>query len=268
MPEGPTIHRIARDQNEILAGKKLTLTSPQGRFESGARALNNRRLDHIEAVGKHLFYHFDGSRILHIHLGLYGKFRVQPAPGAAPRGAVRVRIASATHIVDLNGPNQCDVIDPTARTEILDRLGADPLAPNANPAKAWTRIHASKQSIGQLLMDQSVIAGIGNIYRAELLWDAKIHPRTLGSDLPKKTFHHIWKTAIAWMELAVDEGRIITTTRRAWKKPPAKLTRDERFNIYKHAHCPRCDAKVEQYPLAGRKVYACPSCQQVLPTFE
>ncbi|MDB5328607.1 MAG: nei [Phycisphaerales bacterium] len=267
MPEGPTLHRLAREHTELLGGQKLKVTSPQGRFADAALQLDGRKLNKVEAWGKHIFYDFAGGRVLHIHLGLYGKYRQHDHAAKEeppePRGAVRVRLSGKTHTLDLNGPNRCEVIDATARDEVIDRLGPDPLRKDADPEKAWKKIAASGQSIGQLLMDQTVAAGVGNIYRAELLWRIKLHPRMLGKAVTKKQFQAMWKDTVKLMELALKEGRIITTDPKQFKKPASKLATAERFNIYKHDKCPRCGHKIETYALAGRKVYACAGCQVV-----
>lgn len=91
MPEGHTIHRMARDHGKWFAGQRLTVASPQGRFESEAQSLNGKVLKTVEAHGKHLYYVFTGGSVLHIHLGLYGKFRLFKNPPPEPRGAVRVQ---------------------------------------------------------------------------------------------------------------------------------------------------------------------------------
>ncbi len=92
MPEGHTIHRAARRQNAVLAGHALRVSSPQGRFAAGAAALDGRVLLGVEAVGKHLFQRWEGHEVLHVHLGLFGRFREQPSPPEPPRGAVRLRV--------------------------------------------------------------------------------------------------------------------------------------------------------------------------------
>ena len=266
MPEGPTLHRLARDHTELLGGQKLAITSPQGRFAEAAQSIDGHKLTKAEAWGKHLFYDFVGGRVLHVHLGLYGKFRVHEYKTAdgppEPRGAVRVRFAGKTRALDLNGPNQCEVIDAAGRDEVIDRLGPDPLRPDADPGKAWTKMSSSRTPVGALLMDQAVIAGIGNIYRAELLWRIKLHPRTPGRAVTKREFEALWRDTKRLMELAVDVGRIITTDSKK-PKPQAKKTASQRFNIYKQDRCPRCGQTIERYPLAGRKVYACGGCQVV-----
>lgn len=263
MPEGPTLHRLARDHTELLGGQRIAVCSPQGRFADSAKLIDGKKLLKAEAWGKHLFYDFAGGHVMHVHLGLYGKYRVHEGPPPEPRGAVRVRMTGKTHTLDLNGPNQCHVITDAERDDILARLGPDPLRADAEPGKAWKKISASRQSIGQLLMDQAVIAGMGNIYRAELLWRIKLHPRTPGRAVTKKQFDAIWKDSVKLMELAVVAGKIITADKAVGKKSVARLPNGERFNIYKHAKCPRCGTPIETYALAGRKVYACGGCQVV-----
>lgn len=177
MPEGHTVHRIAADQAEWFAGQKLAILSPQGRFSNEAETLSGSRLKSVEAFGKHLFYVFTKSKIIHVHLGLYGKFRVHSNPPPEPRGAVRIRVIGTQKSFDLNGPNQCELIDAERMDLITLRLGADPLRSDADPDVAWNKISASSKPIGSMLLDQSVIAGIGNIYRCEILFLLGINPR-------------------------------------------------------------------------------------------
>jgi endonuclease-8 len=261
MPEGHTIHRLARDQNETLAGKRLHVSSPQGRFREEAQRIDGLTLRNVEAAGKHLFYHFARGPVLHVHLGLFGKFRTHDNPAPPPRGAVRVRFEAKEKTVDLNGPNQCELIDRKEYQSILARLGADPLRSDADPKGAWARIHASKAPIGMLLMDQSVIAGIGNIYRTELLHLIGIDPRTPGNAITKPQFTKLWKLAVTLLELGVKHNRIITIDAKTLPKNIAKIPRKKLFRIFKKPECPTCAVEIERFTMAGRKVFACPSCQ-------
>ena len=258
---GHTIHRLARDQNAALSRKRLAVSSPQGRFAEGARLLDGLVLRRVEAAGKHLFYHFAKGRILHVHLGLFGKFRSYPNPPPPPRGAVRVRFQAKDQTVDLNGPNQCEVIDAAEHGAILARLGPDPLREDADPERAWSRIRTSRAPIGLLLMDQSVIAGIGNIYRTELLHLLRVHPATPGSELTRRQFTRLWKLAVELLTLGVKHNRIITIDPRTLPRDVTKVSRKKLFRIFKKPSCPACATDVERFALAGRKVFACPSCQ-------
>ena len=169
MPEGHTIHRIARDHNTWFAGQKLIVASPQGRFKDEAKKVSGKKLREVTAHGKHLFYHWNRNLIGHIHLGLYGKFRVHKNPPPEPRGAVRVRMIGEQQSFDLNGPNCCELITKKKHDELRRRLGEDPLRGDASVERVWQKVRKSRSAIGSLLLNQSVIAGIGNVYRAEIL---------------------------------------------------------------------------------------------------
>jgi endonuclease-8 len=270
MPEGHTIHRLARDQTLTLAKQKLHVTSPQGRFAAGAKTLDGRKLLCIDAAGKHLFYYFAGRAkakpvVLHVHLGLFGKFRTHANPPPAPRGAVRVRFEGRKHTVDLNGPNQCEVISPAEAKDIVEALGPDPLREDAAPDRAWQRIHVSRQPIGLLLMDQRVIAGIGNIYRSEILHLLGLHPRMPGNTLTRTQFNAMWKLAVRLLKLGVKHNRIITIDEKQLPKNFGTISRKKLFRIFKKPHCPACGGEIERFVMASRKVFACPTCQPGSP---
>lgn len=262
MPEGPTVHRLARDLTAWLGGQKIAVSSPQGRFADEAKLLDGRKLLRIEAWGKHLFYYFTADHVVHVHLGLYGKVANHAHPAPEPRGAVRLRLAGKQWTVDLNGPNQCELIDEGAVKTIVVRIGPDPLRADAKPGVARKRILESVTPLGMLLMDQSVISGIGNIYRCELLWLIQLHPRTPGKLLRPAEFTALWKLTKRLMELAVREGKIITAP-AATKKVFKKLTQAQRFSVYKKTTCPRCGSAIEHFVMGGRNVFACAGCQEL-----
>ena len=266
MPEGPTIHRIARDHRAWILAQRLSVCSPRGRFAEDATLIDRRKLIEIDAWGKHLFYHFAGERVLHVHLGLYGRFRRSENPPPEPRGAVRVRMTGKRYTIDLNGPNQCEVIAEKQVAKIIDRLGPDPLRDDAKPEKAWRRISRSKTPIGQLIMDQAVIAGIGNIYRTELLWLLRIHPLMPGKNFTRREFDAIWKLSRELFAIAVEHERIITVPLKSLKQPLAKrpatrLRTRERFNIFDQPKCPRCGGGVKKFAMSSRRVFVCEVCQ-------
>ena len=123
MPEGHTIHRAARDHHRIFAGKRLTISSPQGRFADEAALLSGRQCLCVEAFGKHLIYHFDHSDVLHIHLGLFGRIHQHKLPQAEPKGAVRLRLVGDTHVIDINGPTICQILPRLEFLTLIDRIG-------------------------------------------------------------------------------------------------------------------------------------------------
>lgn len=177
MPEGHTLHRLADQQTRAFADRVVAVSSPQGRFVDGAALLDGRRLLRVTAYGKHLFQHYEGHLVTHVHLGLYGKFATGTGDPPPPRGALRMRIETAepdlpVHWADLRGAITCEVLpDPRGVKDIVAGLGPDPLRRNPDRgARAFERIHRSKVAVGAQLMDQARIAGIGNVYRAEILF--------------------------------------------------------------------------------------------------
>lgn len=262
MPEGHAIHRVCRDHQKRYVKDRLAVLSPQGRFRAGAKKLNGRVLKRIEAYGKHLFYWWDGSLVLHIHLGLYGKFRNHGCPPPEPRGAVRLRVIGRHHAFDLNGPTACEVIDPVDRDKIAARLGQDPLRRDADPEIAWQRIHRSRAAIGTLLLNQSVIAGVGNIFRSDALFAQKIHPERPGRLLDRTEFDQLWQRLSQMLRTGVKYNRIITADPAEVGKTPGRLRRDERLLVYKKADCRVCGQEIDSWPLGARKVYACQRCQK------
>jgi len=266
-------------------GHVLAASSPQGRFAEGAAAVDGHRLLAAEAWGKQMFLGFEGDLWLRVHLGMYGMWRFS-GPGLAgigrrtgkeaeqdedgrplPRGAVRLRLASNTHIGDLSGPTFCGIETPAEKAAATAAIGPDPLRPGARPGRAWDIISASKMSIGQLLMRQNVIGGIGNIYRAELLFRARIEPHKPGRDLTRAQFDALWRDARALLRDGVRDGAIITT--RPQDRPAGtpvvgrRMRRDARSYVaFRNGEpCRICGTPIAMELMAGRKLYWCPTCQ-------
>lgn len=260
MPEGHKTHFLARQHDRSFAGEALKISSPQGRFRGDARRISGSVLDSVEAAGKHLFYHFDGGRILHIHLGRYGKFRCHPSPPPPPVGQVRMRVVGVAAALDLTGPTTCRVIEVDQRREVVSRLGPDPLA-GGRPRAAWDRISASRRPIGALLLDQSVIAGVGNIFRAEALFETEMDPRRAGCDLSQESFNRIWRSLAKMMKTGLRYGRIISVTAAEAGRPLTKVEGRDRFRVYGKEQCPRCLGPIRTIDLASRKLYLCEHCQ-------
>ena len=129
MPEGHTLHRLARLHQRRFGRAPVIVSSPQGRFVDGAAAVNGRVLKKASAWGKHLFHHYEGGRVVHVHLGLYGTFTETPVPMPMPVGQVRMRIEGAEFGTDLRGPTVCEVIEEPEIADVVAKLGPDPLAP-------------------------------------------------------------------------------------------------------------------------------------------
>ncbi len=261
MPEGHTIHRLARDHTRDLVGQTLAVSSPQGRFADGAKRLHGRVLESVEAHGKHLCYHWSGGKRLHIHLGLYGKFRRHRLPAPPPRGQVRLRVLGEEVGFDLNGPNACELLTRTEWQRLQTRLGADPLRKDSDPDAVWNRIGRSRAAIGSLLLNQAVIAGVGNVYRSEVLFLLGIHPETPGNGLTRHQFAALWSKIESLLKIGVRYNRIIIAEPDDVGKPRSRMNREERLLVYKRKYCTRCDSEIASWLLGSRKIYACPTCQ-------
>lgn len=171
-----------------------------------------------------------------------------------------MRIVSETATLDLNGPTQCRVIDVADRDQVLARLGPDPLA-GGSAADVWKNIMSSKQPIGALLLDQAVIAGIGNIFRAEALFEIAMNPEIRGCDLDRKSFDRLWRVLVRMLRIGVKHDQIIAVTAKEAGKPLGKLDKHERLRVYGKTTCSRCGRPIAVVKVAARKLYACLRCQ-------
>ncbi len=262
MPEGHKTHFLARQQTVQLGGQTISVTSPQGRFTVDAAKVHLRKLEQVTAAGKHLFYRFECDRIVHVHLGRYGSFRSHGRPSPPPRGKVRMRMIGDEVTLDLNGPSTCRVIDPDTKAKIESSLGPDPLA-GGRQAKVWAAVRQSGKPIGGLLLDQSIVAGVGNIFRAEVLFETGIHPQTPGNELTDEEFTAIWKSLVKMMKVGLKYGKIISVTAKEVGKPLARLDDKERFRVYGKTTCPLCESPIRTIDVASRRIYFCAVCQAV-----
>ena len=333
MPEGHSIHRIARQFDRNFVGHVVHASSPQGRFAQGAAELDGRRMTEARAVGKQMFLGFEGDRWLRVHLGLYGAwdfagdilldptiasangrmgqthqrgtFLESPNPDAAifdaagensltsigaprrtrlrmsesekegnglesfppePIGQVRVRLLTDTIVADLRGPTACEVLDPAQVERIVSKLGPDPLLDDGPEAEdRFTRaVRRRGVPIGLLLMDQDVVAGIGNVYRAELLFRARQNPHTPGRDVPEEHVRHLWTDWGKLLRIGVETGQMMTMDDldpEAYRA--AMANRDDRHWVYKREGlpCRVCGTNIVMEEMAARKLYWCPYCQ-------
>ncbi|WP_455362474.1 Fpg/Nei family DNA glycosylase [Streptomyces sp. SYSU K21746] len=273
MPEGHTIHRLAEDHHSRFAGSTVRVSSPQGRFTESAARLDGRVLDVVDAHGKHLFLGFDGSDWIHIHLGLFGKLGFGEGEAPPPSGTVRLRVRNDGHYADLRGPTTCALITGGEKQAIHDRLGPDPLregetASGQGAGRAWRRISRSRTTIAALLMDQKVVAGVGNVYRAEVLFRHGIDPYRPGKDLTEREWHAIWADLVALMREGVRNNRIDTVrpehTPEAMGRPPRVDDHGGEVYVYRRAllPCHICGGEIRTAGLAARNLFWCPGCQQ------
>lgn len=314
MPEGHSIHRLARQFADVFGGRRVHVSSPQGRFAAGAALLDGREVTGADAHGKQLFVHFgpDGSHHLRVHLGLYGAFdfggderfagassigaprRIgerelaggsendDGAPAYAgpppPVGAVRMRVVAEHGWADLRGASACEVLSTEEMRAVRAKLGPDPLAadaaapgdaggasapPSSSAAEFARRLGATRTMIGTVLMDQSRVAGVGNIYRAEALFRAGIDPWASANRLAPGQVEALWNDLVALMRAGVRDGRIITTDEADRPDPGGEVWPEQAHYVYQRdgRPCRRCRQAIAVTEVAGRKLYWCPGCQ-------
>jgi endonuclease VIII len=326
MPEGHSVHRIARQFTLHFVGRQCAVSSPQGRFAAGAKQVDGRVMTAARAVGKQMFLEFEGDLFIRVHLGLYGAWdfagdistdatmrsangrigqtnqrgTVVDAAGedsltsiGAPRrsryrmaeqekledpieafppdpvGAVRVRILTEDAVADLRGPTACVVETPAEVQKALDKLGPDPINDDGPEAEQTFLENVRKRNvaIGQLLMDQAVVSGIGNVYRAELLFRARLDPHTPGKDVPEDAVRALWHDWSKLLHDGVRIGQMMTMDDLSKDDYAAAMkSRDDRHWVYHRAGlpCRVCGTNISMEEMAGRKLYWCPK-DQVVP---
>ncbi|MCX5042798.1 Fpg/Nei family DNA glycosylase [Aldersonia sp. NBC_00410] len=263
MPEGHTLHRLARLHQQRFAGAPVRVSSPQGKFAAGALMVDGRVLVKAEAWGKHLLHHYDSGQTVHVHLGLYGAFTDSELPMGPPVGQVRMRMVGPDFGTDLRGPTACEVLGPDEVAGIEARLGPDPLRRRADPELAYRRIAASRRSVAALLMDQRVLAGVGNVYRAELLFRHRVSPTRPGVAVTPEQWLEMWTDLVALMRVGLRRGKIVTVAREHDHGEPSYAPNRPRTYVYRRAGAPCriCGTTILHSVLEGRNLFWCPVCQ-------
>lgn len=291
MPEGHSIRRIANAFEELFLGRRCQVSSPQGRFAAGAALIDGQVMGAVRAKGKHLFLGFgeDDSLWLHAHLGLYGSWLFQgPRVGAThalgaprkidpdraeiavtteeippPRGAVRARIIAEGVVADLTGPTTCAVLTTQEMQAVVRRLGPDPIAERSERdagSRFIQAIRSSRRPVGELVMDQSVIAGVGNIYRAEGLFRQGISPKRAGNRVSEQRLWRLWDDFGDLLADGVEDGKIVTVR----GEPPLDDPESSSWYVYHRGGrpCLVCGNPVKVEKAAGRDLFWCPTCQR------
>jgi endonuclease VIII len=331
MPEGHSVHRIARQFDRNVVGRAVSASSPQGRFAEGAAVIDGRTATAVRAVGKQMFLEFDDDLWLRVHLGMYGAWdfageivvdptiasangrmgqtnqrgtvldddRILDAAGenslssiGAPRrargrvrmseqttglveesewpppvvGQVRLRLLTEVTCADLRGPTACELQSPDEVAATIAKLGPDPLVDDVaeGEERFTTVVRRKPTAIGLLLMDQAVVSGIGNVYRAELLFRARQNPHTPGRDVPEEVVRELWRDWVRLLAIGVETGQMMTMDDLdpdAYRR--AMASRDDRHWVYHRAGlpCRVCGTAIVVEEAAGRKLYWCPRCQ-------
>lgn len=269
MVEGHGVHRVAIAHRKKLLNAAFRATSPNGRFTEGAAAIDGRVLNRVEAHGKNLFYFFgfgekeqeqlhantrsserkeglegeregdeNGCVVIHVHFGMSGQFRLHRPPGPEPKSTTRL-ILQNNKIAAYLSAMTCQHGGQELYDQKVAELGPDPLREDANPERLWQRLQSTSRSVGQMLMDQSVVAGVGNIYRAEILYRVGLHPEQPSNTLSYEDYRRLWKDCVITLQRGVTTGSILTVD------PDEKLPEPyKRRYIYNHSKCPRCHGPV------------------------
>ncbi len=331
MPEGHSVHRIARQFDRNFVGRVLRASSPQGRFAEGAAILDGRTAVSAHAVGKQMFLEAEGDVWLRVHLGLYGAWdfageivvdptiasangrmgqtnqrgtvldeEILDAAGenslssiGAPRrtrvhvrmseqtkglsddgsewpppivGQVRLRLMTDVTAADLRGPTACVIQTPEEMLATVAKLGPDPLVgdPTENEERFVRAVRKKATPIALLLMDQSVVSGIGNVYRAELLFRHRLEPHTPGRDVPEDVVRALWHDWVRLLAIGVETGQMMTMDDLTPEQYRAAMaSRDDRHWVYHRAGlpCRVCGTEIALEEIGARKLYWCPRCQ-------
>jgi endonuclease VIII len=244
MPEGDALHRAAR-RLQVLVGETVEVESPNPRAQATgvAEQLDGRRLEGVEAVGKNLLLSFEGGLVLRSHLRMSGRWTVR-ARGAETRGRPWLVLrGQGREAVLWGGP----VLELNRRA--VRRLGPDILErpPDLDRMVANLRRADQGRELGDALLDQRLIAGIGNLWKAESLWAAGVSPWRCLGDASGDELREVLGEAARLMRSSVDSGR-------------------EERRIYRRAGqpCPRCRTPIASRGQgdANRTAYWCPGCQR------
>ncbi len=274
MPEGHVIHRLTARLLADFGGYSLEVLSPQGRFADSAELLSGLQITGSSSWGKHIFIKFgeepdELARWLHVHLGLYGKWRFYPLDvfgnPPAPKGEIRLRLVGREEVADLSGPTRCAVVSYDEVLDVLKRLGPDPLVNHpADRAEFIRLVRARKRAIGELVMDQSVVAGPGNIYRAECLFRVGISPFRKGSNISEKRLGLLWDDLRAGLLDGLETGLISTMLEEDLRAEDPEDVEAQRFYVYHRTGrpCLRCGSMVAEQLMQNRRLFWCPGCQR------
>jgi endonuclease-8 len=244
VPEGDTLHRAAR-RLQVLVGERLQVEAPHPRAqaEQVAQRLDGKRLEAVDAVGKNLVLRFEGGVVLRSHLRMSGRWSVRPRGERRAGRPWLVLRGSKAEAVLWNGP----VLE--LHTRALRGLGPDILArpPDVEGMLARLRGADGSRWLGDILLDQTLVAGIGNMWMAEALWRARLSPWRRLRDVPEDDRRLALETAARLMRASVDDGRVGRRAVHARAGLP----------------CPRCTTLVKARGQGddNRTAFWCPTCQ-------
>lgn len=246
MPEGDSLRRAAR-KLQVLVGERVAVETPHPRAAArlAAERLDGRRLENVEAVGKNLFLSFEGGLVLRSHLRMSGRWQVVER-GGPRRGRPWLVLSGAEREAVLwNGP-VLELSDALGRPR--GRLGPDILddPPDLDAMVGNLRREHGGRELGDALLDQRLVAGIGNLWKAEALWHARVSPWLRLEAVDDEELERVLGEAARWMRASLEDGRQSRSVYRKAGRP-----------------CPRCGTAIRSGGQGddNRTAYWCPSCQ-------
>lgn len=252
MPEGDTLHRAAAALHEYLAGREITAVAARDvDLQRTAEQVVGRTVDRVEARAKHLLIHLEGDLVVHSHMKMNGSWRLLPPRPLRPRLGEVLAIAAGERMALCRNAPIVRVLDARQLDRVpgLSTLGPDVLR-GADPDGVAARIAAAAPAatMGDALLDQRLVSGLGNIWRCEALYAAGVNPRTPVAAVDQRTIAAAVRAGARLMGAAAD--------RRATRPPPQVYGRTGR-------PCRRCGTPIVSARMGrdARRAYWCPKCQ-------
>ena len=254
MAEGPLVPHYANRLRKVLKGREVQVEFGIRKLKQFEPSLAGLRIQDVEAHGKQFRIHFPDNRVVLVHLMMWGSWRIYRNGGAWDKPPDRARfilrtrdhevVAFSTPIVRLFTNSELE------RDPKWGNLGPDPLRPDFSIKEFFRLLELqAPREIGEVILDQQVISGIGNILRIEILFQSRIHPRRsvdgLSDDEKHEMLRWILKLTRTWMRTMGKKADWISIYRKSGKP------------------CPRCGGTIEFFRQEGRITYACPTCQPV-----
>jgi endonuclease-8 len=263
MPEGDTIHRAATRLKAVLEGQVVERAESRVLL-AAAESLAGHRIELVEPRGKHLLFHFDDGRALHSHMGMTGSWHIYRPREAWQKPAHRAAIVlhCPLHWVVCFTPKTLELLSPAAlrRHAYLQRLGPDLLAgPPADEQVLARYRQCDSVTIGEAIMNQTIVSGVGNVYKSEVLFLTRIHPLTLVADLRGEVL----------LELTAKSRDLMSKNLEGYPRTTRHALDRRRFWTYGRSGqpCFVCGTAIEMIRQGdlGRSTYFCPQCQAHKP---
>ncbi len=274
MPELPEVETIARRLRMDVGGKRLVeaiLTWPaliaQPEADTFLSVVEGRRIEGVGRRGKYLLLSMEGGWTWLIHLRMTGRFLFLRGGEPLPQEKhlrFLARFEDGSHLLFINPRKFARFYLLRDPETLLAPLGLEPLSPRFTPAAFATRLRDRRQPIKPLLLSQRVVAGLGNIYACESLWQAQIDPRKASGALTSEEIARLRMAIVAVLEAAIRRGGSTLDDGQYLTPDGARGEAQRYLAVYgrEGEPCPRCGATIVRFVQAGRSTYACPHCQQ------